>query len=94
LRNGWVPPIGIVIEEKVQLYKVKRSLRRSEHECDIPLPVKDWPHPARRVKINEICELTPYDIEVYTDGSKVRGMVGAGVAIYEAKILTKPANIS
>jgi hypothetical protein len=41
------------------------------------------------VKINEICELTPYDIEVYTDGSKIRDKVGAGVAIYEGKILTK-----
>ena len=30
-----------------------------------------------------------YDIEVYIDGSKIRDKVGAGVAIYEGKILTK-----
>jgi hypothetical protein len=40
-----VPPIGIVAGERVQLYRVKHSLTRSEHECDVPLPVKDWPHP-------------------------------------------------
>jgi len=42
-----VPPIGIVIEEKVRLYKIKHNTERSEYEYDIPLPVRDRPHPAQ-----------------------------------------------
>jgi hypothetical protein len=38
-----VPPIGLEIEEKVSRYKVKRN-----PECDLPLSVKECPHPARR----------------------------------------------
>ena len=34
-----------------------------EHECDIPLPVKEWPHPARRPNIMEIRDSTPYSTE-------------------------------
>jgi hypothetical protein len=36
-----VPPIGIVIEEKRRLYKIKHNAERHEHECDIPMPVKE-----------------------------------------------------
>jgi len=49
-----VPLIGIVIEEKARLYKIKHSVERCEYECDIPLRVKEWPHPARRLNIVEI----------------------------------------
>ena len=42
-----VPPIGTVIEEKVRLYKTKHNKEQSEHDYDIPLPSKEWPHPAR-----------------------------------------------
>ena len=38
-----VPPIGLVIEEKASRYKIKHN-----PECDLPLPVKEWPHPTRR----------------------------------------------
>jgi hypothetical protein len=38
-----VPPIGLVIEEKVNRYKTTHN-----PECDLPLPVKEWPHPMRR----------------------------------------------
>jgi len=44
-----VPPIGTVIEEKARLYKIKHNAKRSEYECNIPLPIKEWPHPARRL---------------------------------------------
>jgi hypothetical protein len=49
-----VPPIGIVIEEKARLYKIKHNSERSENECNIQLPFKEWPHPARRLNIMEI----------------------------------------
>jgi len=76
-----VPPIGIVIEEKARLYKIKHNAERSEYECDIPLPIKEWPHPARRLNIMEICDSTPYCTEIYTDGSKIGSKVGAGAVI-------------
>jgi len=38
-----VPPIGLVTEEKASRYKIKHN-----PECDIPLPVKEWPHPTQR----------------------------------------------
>jgi predicted component of viral defense system (DUF524 family) len=41
-----VPPIGILTEEKARLYKVKHKAERCEYECNMPLPVKEWPHPA------------------------------------------------
>jgi hypothetical protein len=65
-----VPPIGTAIEEKARLYKIKHNAERSEHDCDIPLPITEWPHPARRLNIMEICDSTPYSIQIYTDGSK------------------------
>ena len=46
-------------------------------------------HPAQRVTIAETKEKTKYPIEIYTDGSKVEGKVGAGVAIYLNKHLMK-----
>jgi len=41
-----VPPTGIVIAEKVQLYKRKHCTERNAYECDLSVPVTDWPHPA------------------------------------------------
>ena len=63
------------------------GLESSEHPCDMPLPVNEWPHPSRRVTITETSELTTYPIEIYTDGSKDGGKVGAGVATYSNKQL-------
>jgi ribonuclease HI len=80
-----VPPIGTVIEEKARLYKVKHNVEQSEHECDIPLPVKEWPHPVWRLNIMEIRDSTPYSTEIYTDGSKVR----AGAAIHVDQVLKR-----
>jgi len=73
-----VPSIGIVIEEKARLYKIKHNTEQSEYECDIPLPIKEWPHAAWQLNIMEISDSTPHSIQIYTDGSKI----GAGVAIY------------
>jgi len=84
-----VPPIGIVIAGKVQLYKRKRGIESSEFEGDMPLPVMEWPHPARRVTTMETSAQTTYPTEIYTDGNKVGGKVGAGVAIYSDKRLVR-----
>jgi len=53
----------------------------------MPLPVYEWPHPARLVNIMETSELTTYPTVIYTDGSKDGGKVRAGVAIYLNKQL-------
>jgi hypothetical protein len=71
MHYGWSYPIGIVIEEKARLYKIKHKTERSEYEYDIPLPVMDWPHPAWRLIIKEISHSTPYAIEIYSDGSRI-----------------------
>jgi hypothetical protein len=80
-----VPPIGLVIEGKAQMYNRKLGLENGDIVCDMPLPINEWPHPARPVTITETSELTTYPIEIYTDGSKV----GAGAAIYSNKQLIK-----
>jgi len=49
-----VPPIGIVIEEKVRLYKIKHDAERNEYDGDIPLPIKEWLLLARRLNIMEM----------------------------------------
>jgi len=82
-----VPPIGIVFAGKVRLYKRKHGLESSEHPCDKPLPVNEWPRMARCVIITETSKLTTYPVEIYMDGSKDGGKVGAGVAIYSNKQL-------
>ena len=84
-----IPPIGIVIEEKTRLYKITHNAGRSEHDCDTPFLIKEWPHPARRLNIMGICDSPPYCTEIYTDGSKIGGIVGAGAATYVDQVLKK-----
>jgi len=84
-----VPPIGTVIEEKARVYKIKHNTERCEYELDIPLLVKEWPHPARRLNIMETRDWTPYSAEIYTDGSKIGGKFGAGAAIYVGQVLKR-----
>ena len=59
------------------------------YECDLPVPVTDWPHLARRVSIMETSDLISYATHIYTDGSKMGGKVGGGVAIYMDKRLVR-----
>jgi ribonuclease HI len=53
------------------------------------VPVKEWTHPARRLNIMEIRDSTPFSTEIYTDGSKIEGKVGAGEAIYVDQVLKR-----
>jgi hypothetical protein len=48
--------IGIAIAGKALLYNRKHGIERSQYECDMSLPVTEWPHPARRVTIMEKSE--------------------------------------
>ena len=47
-----------------------------------------YPHTAQQVTIMETNEASIYPIEIYTDGSKAEGTVGAVDAIYQNKQLT------
>ena len=87
--DGGVPPIAIVIAEKAQLYKSKHCMEGVAHEYDRPVPVTDWPHPARRSNILETSDSISYATQIYTDGSKIGGKVGAGVAIYTVNTLVR-----
>src|SRR5215510_10542330 len=84
-----VPPIAIVIAEKAQLYNRKLYTEGVALECNIPVPVTDWPHPAWRANIMETNVSISYATEIYTDGSKIDGKVGAGVAIYTDKTIVR-----
>ena len=84
-----VPPIRIVIDGKMQMYKRKHGRENCEIEYDVPLPLNEWPHPTKQVTIIEAKENTTYPLEIYTDGSKGTNLVGAGVAIYQHKQLIK-----
>ena len=61
-----VPPIGLVIDGKVQVYKRKYGLGSSDMVCDTPLPVHEWPHPSLQATITETNEATTYPTEIYT----------------------------
>ena len=82
-----VPPIGLVINGKVQIYKRKHGLENRDIVCNTPLPVHEWPHPARQVTINETNEATTYPMKIYMDWSKDASTLGAGVTIYHNKQL-------
>ena len=71
------------------MYERNHGLKTSDIVCDIPLPLKEWPHPAKQVTIAETSETITYPTEIYTDGSKDASMVGAGTAIYSNKQLIK-----
>jgi hypothetical protein len=79
----------LLIDGKVKLYKQKHGLENKAIVCDMPLPINEWTHPAQQVTITETSETTTYPIEIYTDGSKDRSVVGAGAAIYSNKQLVK-----
>jgi hypothetical protein len=72
-----VPPIGLVIDGKVQVYKRNHGLENSDIVCDMLLQVQEWLHPARQVTITETNEATTYPIKIYMDRSKDASTVGA-----------------
>ena len=69
--------------------RARARARARTHARDLPVPVTDWPHPARRVPIMETSDLISYATQIYTDGSKIGGKVGVGVAIYMDKRLVR-----
>jgi hypothetical protein len=84
-----VPPIRIVIAEKVQLYKKSTARKEMHLNAICQCQSRTGPHPARRVFITETSDLISYATQIYRDGSKIGGKVGAGVAVYTDKMLVR-----
>jgi hypothetical protein len=81
-----VRPIRLAIEEKVRTYKATHN----NIEYDAPLEVRYWPHPAEIALIREHTEIPHNAINIFTDGIKIGGKVGAAaVIIKEEKIIDR-----
>jgi ribonuclease HI len=78
-----VRPIWLVIEEKAQNYKATHN----NNEFDAPLEVKHWPHPAEIPSLKAPIEIPLNVINIFTDGSKIRGKVGAAAVIIKDDIV-------
>jgi hypothetical protein len=76
-------PIGIKIGEITQVYRATHNVCQDDQEYDAPLDIRDWPHPADRLIIEESKESETYPIEIYTDGSNINGKVEAAAIIYK-----------
>jgi len=72
-----VRPIRLAIEEKVRTFKATHN----NTEYDAPLEVRYWPHPAEIPLIRTPTEIPHNVINMFTDGSKIGGKVGAAAVI-------------
>lgn len=52
-------------------------------DYDAPLQVKYWPHPADKVRIEEVNDSVAYAIDIFTDGSKYQNKIGAASVIFK-----------
>jgi len=78
-----VRPIRLAIEEKVRTYKATHN----NTEYDAPMEVRYWPHPAEIPPIGAPTEIQHNVINIFTDGSKFGGKVGAAVIIKDDIVL-------
>jgi len=77
-----VRPIRLAIEEKLPTYKATHN----NIEYDAPLEVRYWPHPAEIPLIRAPTEIPHNVINIFTDGSKIGGKVGATAVIIKDDI--------
>ena len=77
-----VRPIRLAIEEKVRTYKATHNI-----EYDAPLEVRYWPHPAEIPLIRAPTEIPHNVLNIFTDGSKIGGKVGAAAVIIKNDIM-------
>lgn len=80
-----VKPINIKIQEILEVYKATHIITTKETPSLLEEPPKlsEWPHPADRISIQVAQETKRYDTEIYTDGSKINGKVGAAAVIFQ-----------
>jgi len=70
-------PIRLAIKEKVRTYKATPN----KNEYDVTLEVRYWPHPAEIPPIRAPTDMPHNVINIFTDGSKIGGKVGASAVI-------------
>jgi hypothetical protein len=78
-----VRPIQLAIEEKVQTYKATRN----HIEYVAHLEVRDWPHPAETPLIRAPTDIPHNVVNIFMDGSRIGGKVGAVAVIKDEIIL-------
>ena len=72
-----VHPIRLAVEEKVRTYKTTHN----NIKYDAPLEVRYWPHPAEIPLIRAPTEIPHNVINLFTNGNKIGGNVGAAAVI-------------
>jgi ribonuclease HI len=77
-----IRPIRLAIEEKARNYRATHN-----NEFDAPLEVKQWPHPAEIPSLKAHIEIPLNAINIFTDGSKIGGKVGAAAVIIKDDIV-------
>jgi len=78
-----IRPIQLAVEEKVRTY----AATYNNIEYDEPLDVRYWPHPVERPLIRSPTEISNNVINIFTDGSKIGGKVGAAAVIMKDDIV-------
>ena len=74
-------PIAIKIQEAIQFYELTRGNTKEEALVDHDMGVNYWHHPTETVTfLTENNEETS-TIQIFTDGSKSKHEVGAGIVI-------------
>ena len=76
-----VRPIHLAVEEKVRTYTATHNI-----EYDEPLDVIYWPHPVEMPLIRAPTEIPNNVINIFTDGSKIGGKLGAAAVIIKDDI--------
>jgi hypothetical protein len=74
-------PIDFKIEEVVKLFQITRGRTKSEHPVDLDTRVQHWLHAAFSISLLKDNNDVDSDLEIFTDGSKTKQGVGAGIAI-------------
>jgi hypothetical protein len=74
-------PIISKLEELAQRCKPKQRKVNCQIELDCDVELKNWPHSADTVIIEEVKSEEDATLSAYTDGSKRGQGVGSGVAI-------------
>jgi ribonuclease HI len=80
-------PIINRTEEAAKQYSLRKGKGALTQSIDLELELKNWPHPAEAAAFIEVKEYDDKTIQIYTDGSKNKHGVGAGVAIFSGKEL-------
>jgi len=78
-------PITLQIEDAITRYTFRDTQQQQTRNLDHHVEHRNWPHPAKAIKIVETQSHEEATIRAYTDESKYQGGVGSGVVIYRER---------